>query len=518
MDGKVVCFRLCATKVLVDSVGSKGRVAPMRFQTQWLRRVVGVFTLTTTLFSIPATNTFAQASLFDPAFKVGHGANGIVYSIVVQDDGKIVVGGEFTQIAGSVRTNLARLNSDGQLDTSFPQGTDGAVYRLLKQPDGKVLVGGVFTNLQGVARQRVGRLLTNGLVDINFDPGVAIAPDFGVSALAFQSDGKILAATLPLALPYMSALKRLEADGQLDASFTQTNVFQDWHVFTICPLTNGSILVGGGFQRVNDLSRTGLALLNTNGLLRLDFDSPFTSDTNLLHYSGVYSLIGLPDSSVLLGGKFWQRDSTNRYAVAKLTSNLALDASFHADPFDGSIEHPNFGVVMSAIQQSDGKYILGGRFQEVGGYWRNIVRLNSEGRVDPCFDPGISLIGPPDRAMGVMALAEQTGGRILAGGDFVCFSGSPIQSLSSSNLTRLLPQTDCGVTRVHLGREAGVYFVAGTCAPGGTNSLQASTNLVDWFALESGPMTTTTFPYVVWHLPSMFTNESSLFFRVKKEY
>lgn len=503
---------------LCDNVGA------MRSQTRCFLRVVGVFTLATTLFSISAVNAFAQASLFDSSFKVGHGANGIVYGIVVQDDGKIVVGGEFTQIAGHARTNLARLNSDGQLDQSFPQGTDGAVYRLLKQPDGKILVGGAFTNLQNVARQRIGRLLTNGLVDVSFDPGMAIGLDFGVSALALHADEKILAATLPLVPPYFSELKRLHPNGQPDDSFTQTNLFQDSHVFVVCPLTNGSILVGGGFQRVNNLSRAGLALLDTNGLLRLDFESPFITNPNLLQYSGVYSLIGLPDSSVLLCGKFWQRNFTNRHAVAKLTFNLALDTSFHADAFDVSIEHPNFGVVMSAIRQSDGKYILGGRFQEVGGYWRNIVRLDLDGHVDPCFDPSISLISQPGWSMGVMALAEQANGRILAGGEFACFSGSPIQSLSSSNFARLLPQTDCGVTRVHLGREDGIYFVAGTCAPGGTNHLQQSTNLVDWVTIGQSDFgvnshTLSTRPYLYWQLPNdISTNVGGLFFRVKKEY
>lgn len=496
----------------------------MRFQTQWFRRVVGVFTLTTVLFSIPVTKSFAQASLIDPTFKASPGTSGAlysssgVYSILVQDDGKIIVGGQFTQIGGQACTNLARLNSDGQLDTSFPQGTDGAVYRLLKQPDGKILTAGAFTNLQGVARRGVGRLLTNGMVDLDFDAGNVIGSlDVGFS-LGLQSDGKILVGT-PVSPSYTNgALFRLNTNGQLDSGFVQTNLFNRWHIFAICPRTNGSILLAGGFLGVNGISSPGLALLHTNGEVDLGFSSP------LVDISGVYTLLEQPDHGFLIGGRFWKQGSTNRQALARLTTTLDWDASFQPDPFDPNWEYVSpFGVVMTAIRHSNGKFILGGLFQNVGGYARNhVVRVDSQGHVDPCFDSGFGLAS---QNLGVLTLAEQANGKILAGGDFSCFSGGPIATLSSSNLVRLLPQTDCGVTRVHLGRFAGAYFVAGTCAPGGTNHLQQSTNLIDWVTIGfdpnccANPNTLTTRPYLFWELPTDIANGvSGLFFRVKKEY
>lgn len=73
-----------------------------------------VSVVTVALLMLPA-GSLAQASLFDPAFAVGSGVNGLVYSIVIQEDGKIIIGGEFTKVAGQTRTNLARLNGNGQL-------------------------------------------------------------------------------------------------------------------------------------------------------------------------------------------------------------------------------------------------------------------------------------------------------------------------------------------------------------------------------------------------------------------
>jgi len=460
--------------------------------------------------------------LIDPTFKADSGASGDpyntyassgVYSILVQDDGKIIVGGQFTNIAGQACSNLARLNSDGQLDASFPQGTDGPVYRLLKQPDGKILVAGVFTNLQGVVRRGIGRLLTNGTIDLDFDAGSVIGGYQGGFSLGLQSDGKILVGT-PV-FPYTNgALFRLNANGQPDSGFVQTNLFNTWHIFSICPRTNGSILLAGGFQSVNGISNPGLVLLQTNGEVDLSFSSPLDAVPPNFDLSGVYALAELPDHGFLIGGKFWKQGSTNRQGIAKLTTALDWDAGFQPDSFDSAMEAPPFGVVMAAMRHSDGRFILGGLFQEVGGYARNnLVRVDSHGHVDPCFDSGFVLAS---QNLGVLKLVEQADGKILAGGVFFCFSGEPIATPRSSNLSRLLLQTDCGVTRMHLGQQSsGQHFVVATCAPGGTNHLQASTNLVDWVDVQYP----STYPYFYHEVgdPSLLP-ASGAFFRVKKEY
>ena len=339
----------------------------MRSHTQWLQKVVRVFTLMTALFSISATTSFSQASLFDPTFNIGSGANGTVYGIVPQDDGKVIVGGSFTEISGQPCTNLSRLNADGRLDTTFPQGTDGAIYRMLKQPDGKILVGGAFTNLQGVLRQRIGRLHTNGTVDMSFDAGVAVPEGVMVLTLACQSDEKVLVGTVPPSGAF-SFLKRLLPTGELDNSFIQTNVFWGSYILAICIRTNGSILVGGGFNQVNGFSASALALVATNGVLDTEFASPIQM---IFAYgspygSGIYAMAALSDNSILMGGGFF-RDGflTNKLVLAKLTSSLAWDSSFTIDTFNSEPLTP--GYVMAISLQTDGKMILGGNFQRVGG-------------------------------------------------------------------------------------------------------------------------------------------------------
>ena len=76
---------------------------------------------------------------FDP------NANGIVRIVVVQPDGKTLIGGDFTAVLGVTRNHIARLNPDGTLDTAFDPNADGNVLTFGVQTDGKVLAGGVFT-------------------------------------------------------------------------------------------------------------------------------------------------------------------------------------------------------------------------------------------------------------------------------------------------------------------------------------------------------------------------------------
>src|SRR5262245_8067750 len=81
-----------------------------------------------------------SAQQVDPTFDPD--CNGRIFAIVLQLDGKIVIGGEFTSVGGIPRAHLARLNRDGTLDLTFSAQTDSSVYALAVQSDGKILAGG----------------------------------------------------------------------------------------------------------------------------------------------------------------------------------------------------------------------------------------------------------------------------------------------------------------------------------------------------------------------------------------
>src|SRR5437016_2833607 len=106
---------------------------------------------------------------FDP------NANGAIRVVVVQPNGKILIGGDFTTLSpnGGVavtRNKIARLNPDGTLDTAFNPNANNAVLSIAIQADGKILVGGYFGSIGGQTRNNIARLdATTGLAD-SFDP------------------------------------------------------------------------------------------------------------------------------------------------------------------------------------------------------------------------------------------------------------------------------------------------------------------------------------------------------------
>src|SRR5262249_39592003 len=117
--------------------------------------------------------------------------NQTVNAVVVQPDGKVLIGGNFTVVNGTSRTNLTRLNTNGTLDTSFVATADNGVFSVALQPDGKVLVGGLFLSVNGVARSHIARLNANGSLDTSFLNGL-VGADGRVTSFALQPDGRIL--------------------------------------------------------------------------------------------------------------------------------------------------------------------------------------------------------------------------------------------------------------------------------------------------------------------------------------
>src|SRR5262249_12032131 len=152
---------------------------------------------------------------------IGTGANDEPFALALQPDGKILVGGSFTQINGAPRNRIARLNSDGTLDASFlSSGANDTVQALTLQPDGKVLIGGNFTSVNGTARNHITRLNPDGAIDTSF-LSVVSGVNGIVQTIALQPDNKILIGGFFNSVngALRSMVARLKSDGSLDETF-----------------------------------------------------------------------------------------------------------------------------------------------------------------------------------------------------------------------------------------------------------------------------------------------------------
>ena len=128
----------------------------------------------------------------DTSFVTGTGFNVSVFTIAVQNDGKILVGGVFNSYNGISEYNIIRLNANGTKDTSFISGTgfNISVNNITLQNDGKILVGGNFTTYKGLTENYIIRLNSDGSKDTSFVTGAGF--DQGVGSILVQNDGKIL--------------------------------------------------------------------------------------------------------------------------------------------------------------------------------------------------------------------------------------------------------------------------------------------------------------------------------------
>src|SRR5438105_4143434 len=115
----------------------------------------------------------AQAGANDAAFNTGIGANNSIHTTAIQLDGKIIIGGNFSNYNGRGRNSIARLNADGTLDGTFNPGTgaNAGVQTTAVQSDGKIIIGGYFSNYNGIGRNGIARLNADGSLDATFNPG-----------------------------------------------------------------------------------------------------------------------------------------------------------------------------------------------------------------------------------------------------------------------------------------------------------------------------------------------------------
>ena len=386
---------------------------------------------TATILACVLASTFlsrAQPCSLDPTFNPGTGANGAILCMALQTNGQIIIGGSFTTFNGSPHIHLARLNTDGGVDGTFDAGgPDNQVEAIVVQADGKILIGGPFSSVNGVANlAHVARLRSDGSVDTSFnpDPGVAGYPRGSVHAVAAQQDGKVWAGGN---FYYVSGTNRnnvvrFNQNGTLDLDLSLT---PDVSIFNVCALgvqSDGKVILGLHYASalVSYLER-----LNTDGSVDTNFLAVVAGS---ISSEAVYSIVVLPDDRLLIGGDFSSVNGYSRNGVARINADGSVDTTFH--PGTGA----NYTVWCVAVQ-ADGKVLVGGSFWTFNGVTRNgIVRLNADGSVDSGFNPGGGVHtlnnypNPP-----IMCVAGQPDGKTLIGGQFTQFNGTNINYIARLN-------------------------------------------------------------------------------------
>jgi uncharacterized delta-60 repeat protein len=237
-----------------------------------------------------------------------------VSHLAVQTNSQIVIGGWFESANGAPHTNIARLNSNGSLDTGYNAQIDTPPNALVMQADGKVLIGGAFSTVNGQVRAHIARLNTNGTLDTAFLP----VTDGNMDGFALQPDGKIIIGGGFNTVNTVSRhrIARLNADGSLDTTFQNGMAGADSYIGCVALDPAGHVLVGGQYASMNGVGRTNLARLNTNGSL----DTTFLADVD----SFPEQMLVQPDSRVIIRGSYITSvNGRSRNRLARLQSSNA---------------------------------------------------------------------------------------------------------------------------------------------------------------------------------------------------
>ena len=404
--------------------------------------------------------TFATSGAF--------GANGKVSAMVLQPDGKILVGGSFTSYSGSTTygTNntiygLLRLNSSGSIDTTFAVSSSvnlstnyQTIRDIVVQPDGKIIVCGAFTSYSGSTTTGIIRLTPSGSLDpdfkLNFDTSEIFVGD--ATSANLVSNGKIVfTGDVGSSNNYYYGILRLDSSGSLDYTYGYLDEFGsgsariDYAAWSAIKVGGDSILAYGNFALdYTDLYQGGIIENSTYqvGGLTLKNSDGTTNENFILNSNGgittfynfMYTMKKQSDGKILvssyggtyLNGNEYYVPANSKYQITlyRLNQDLSVDSSFSSS-IKGGIE--------DIIEQQDGKILIVGSFTTASGYEsKGIARLNRSGSLDPDFytNAGISASNSQ-----IYTAIQQSDGKIVLGGSFTGYSGSAVNRIVRINLS-----------------------------------------------------------------------------------
>ncbi len=408
-----------------------------------------------------------EAQTLDTTFRPQISKLGTIHVIKQQPDGKILVGGQFTEYQNVAVNNLIRLHPDGSPDMEFVNnigsGPNREVRAIALQPNGKILIGGNFERFDGVAKNRLVRLDQNGNLDQNFikelgegfdrqifcintdfptriiiggnfraldgeqvEPIVAI-DTFGrrevefASSLKFNSNAFIqdmvkhtdnhlvLVGNFSIQQGSQQNVARIDFDGSLDTAFANTqvlgNTFQGTVITVDCD-SLGRVIAGGFF-------RDFLKALLPDGTL----------DTSFARSGGpsftVRKVKCQPSSDkILIGGDFSIYQSQPRQGLALLNANGSLDSTFVVGTgLDGS---PN-----DILPLEDGRTYVGGAFKKYDDSFSNLPLLQDDGSL---IDP-LRFRQPAQ----ITALTELPNRKIMIAGDMLFIGNDNVSGFTCLN-------------------------------------------------------------------------------------
>lgn len=327
------------------------------------------------------------------------GMNGPVEALVTLPNGDVIAGGRFSGAAGVGASYIARW--DGTAWSPLGSGMNAPVVALAALPGGDVLAGGDFTLAGGTGASRVARW--NGS---SWTPLGAGANDL-VNALLRLGNGDIIAAGSFTQMGSTAArhLSRWDGAEWTAVGVGPVNRFERAWLFALATLPDGSLVVGGSFQSMDNVAATSLA--------RWDGAAWSALATGL--DARISALVALADTRVVAGGEFRMAGGVRAGAVASWDGRAW-------SPLGTGMDLP----VQALCVLANGDVVAGGWFRTAGGVAANcIARWNGT-----AWSPVGSGMAHGSSQAGVVVLATLANGDVVAGGRFDTAGGVRVGNIA----------------------------------------------------------------------------------------
>lgn len=364
-----------------------------------------------------------------------------VLTMAAQKDDKILIGGIFSFGQTAHWQNVARLNANGTLDTTFAgnPGPDRPVHQMAILPDGRAIIAGLFTSVDGLSRTGIARIFldppmspsfvkhpisTNTVEGRNVRLSAAVA---GTEPFVFQwlRGNEIIPNATNSWLEVKDITKAEEGIYWIEAKNRLGSAMSDQATVSLIPATrdvarldigyargeganrsiygqavlpNGRRAIVGDFSAFDGKLRPGLAVLNKDGTLDDSFRPTLTSGVS------PQCVVAGADGKLIVGADTSMANPAIT-GIYRFQPDGALDTNFTANI-------PR-SIISAILVQTDGKIVVGGRITSVNSIPRqSVARLNEDGSIDPTFDAtGTGL------KRRVHALLHLSDGKILIGAE-----------------------------------------------------------------------------------------------------
>lgn len=319
----------------------------------------------------------------DTTFAQGTGFNNMVRPVVMAVDGSgdVYAGGDFTSYNGTGSNFIARINSDGSYDAGFATGTgfDNTVFSIAPATDGSgdIYVTGFFQNYNGNARNHIIRLNSDGSVDNGFNIGTGF--DSWAARVVVATDGSNDVYVVGYFGSYngsaANGVVRLNSDGSVDAGFAPTSGLNGGAEFiTLAEDGSDDIYVAGFSTGYNGTGISYLARINSDGSLDAGFNTGAGFD------AGLYGVAAATDGTgaVYATGTFSTYQGIARAGIVRILPTGTIDTDFAPGTGFDAFTSP----VLPAMDGSADVYIGGGFTNYSSSAAQRIVRVSPSGLAD----------------------------------------------------------------------------------------------------------------------------------------